>query len=373
MSIQQHLQQFLSRTHTNHKTFHVFNLDSDLYSSPPLIKNSSATSYRHRLLLVSAPTVGFISGLEAYEYTVSKQDKIEHMIYISKVDTTMTTEETRGVTRQLVLAYLASLPSNTTVFVFARAQPQYLFANSAKNTNKAALSDRDLVSWWLHTLNRAPNAEKGWWFVPGVEDESSALIEIGARKRQWEAAFDWTYGSSYSPDAKALDVIPRFEDDAKARFLKDHIDDDLSVKGFWELLAFSEECGSGKITGFFELKVNGCLLEEKKAEKEKEKDDKFTEFWNKLMFLDFHNKESILSSTQTAVREIEKRYSKECQFEITVEQNRPLEQTKSKQPVVNTLSSMQIKRKREQVNSKEAAVNTLSGSFIKRKKNCNHN
>ncbi|CAO3673559.1 unnamed protein product [Rhizopus microsporus] len=270
MLIQQHLQQFLSRTHTNHKTFHVFNLTlintHHLHSS-----NSSNTSYRHRLLLVSAPTVGFISGLETYEYTISKQDKIEHMIYISKVDTTMTTEETRGVTRQLVLAYIASLPSNSTVFVFARAQPQYLFANSAKNTDKVILSDRDLVSWWLHTLNKAPNAEKGWWFVPGVEDESSALIEIGARKRQWEAAFDWTYGSSYSPDAKAIDVIPRFEDDAKARFLKDHVDDDLSVKGFWELLAFSEECGLAKSPVFSSSKSMAVYWKKKKPERKRKK------------------------------------------------------------------------------------------------------
>lgn len=352
MSFQQHLEQHLSNI-SKDTTFNVYNLNSNLSKcSSPLIKKSSDDTYlRHRLILLSTPSIGFICGLETYEYTISsKEGKVkQHVIYISKVDTTITDEAiTKGVTGKLILAYLESLPPQSSVFVFARAKPQYLFAHSATNTEKTVLGDRNLVSWWLHLLNKVSIDSTGWWFVPGIEDEPSALIESGARKRNWKSAqhIQWKYGTSYPPDAQAADVIPQFEDDAKSRFLKDNLEDDMSVSNFWEVLAFSEECGSGKITGFFELRLNRPEAESGSI-KEEENTDDFTKFWNKLMELDFHDKESILASTHTAVQEIERIFDNSFQFQIKV---KPKEQTKQVE------------------NSKRAAVNILSAGLIKRKK-----
>ncbi|CAO3663769.1 unnamed protein product [Rhizopus stolonifer] len=278
---------------------------------------------------------------------MSNETVEKKIVYISKVDTMK-----QGVTGQVVQAYLASLPASS-VFVFARAQPQYLFANSAKTKTKKVLGDRELVSWWLHQLNKA-SAKSGWWIVPGIEDETSALLEIGARKRGWKAELPWHYGTSYSPQAKAMDVIPQFEDDAKSRFLKDHAQDALSCSEFWDLLAFSEECG--KTTGFFEIELKPDeLIKEDEPVKEEEESERFTEFWNKLMSLDFSDKGSVLASTQTAVKEMERIFHKESfHFQIKIDAKEqkiePKEQTKkvedSKRPAVNTLSVGLIKRKK---------------------------
>ncbi|KAI8098187.1 histone H3-K56 acetyltransferase, partial [Gilbertella persicaria] len=214
----------------------------------PLIKQHDGdTHVRHRLVLVSTEQEGFLCGLETYEYKL----KNRHIVYISKVDTTQTFEKFKGLTARIVQSYIASLPPLSSVFVFARAQPQYLFARSAENKQKKALNDRDLVYWWLSVLNKVPVESEGWWSVPGIDDQTSALIEIGAKRRGWRSSdkVQWHYGTSYPPEAEADQVIPRFEDDAKSRLLRNT--DKMTVVDFWNLLSIGEECGSGKVTGFF--------------------------------------------------------------------------------------------------------------------------
>jgi hypothetical protein len=326
----------------------VYNIKTNLIKgSAPLFKNeTSDTPYRHRLILIESETVGFVCGLESYEYQV--QGSL--VVYISKVDTSGGLPN--GLTSRLVCSYVSSLKQPCTVHVFARAQPQYLFAESSKNTEKKALDDRGLVSWWLHTLNKVPAKDiKAWWYIPGIDDEQSALIEVGARKREWKSAdhIEWKYGSSYTDDALASQVIPRFDDDAKTRLLKDHPDAALKVSEFWGLLSISEECGSGKLAGFFELKLNQATQQQEEQEEKSIKNSNFTLFWNDFMSLDFSNRSSILKSSEKALKDIKS--------------------------IFPEMKPLQIETKKEQTNvvtnnddNKRQAVNTLSASFIKRRK-----
>ncbi|KAI7895832.1 H3 K56 histone acetylation protein RTT109 [Mucor mucedo] len=332
-------------------TFEVYDIRSNLYQCPkPLIKQHEGETFcRHCLILVSTEKKGFLCGLESYEYVLKKDgEKDQHIVYISKVDTT---SPFRGLTGRIVQSYISSLPAGSSIYVFARAQPQYLFAESADNQAKAVLSDRDLVSWWLHVLNKVPEKSSGWWSVPGLDDESSALIEIGARKRSWKASdhINWKYGTSYDPHSKADLVIPRFEDDAKSRLLKSSVtEENLSVKDFWNLLAFGEECGSGKIAGFFQLeKEDDGTTSRDNTPDLKNKD--FTLFWNKFMSLDFSNDEAITKSTNIAKSDINEIFPNLKPIQITVNTK-----TKDDTNIINA--------------EKRPAINMLSGSFIKRKK-----
>jgi hypothetical protein len=359
MSIESFLKKSL-RDLNQSATFDIHDIKSSLFRcSKPLIKqHEDETACRHRLILVSTETTGFLCGLETYEYILSKEgEKDSHIIYISKVDTTTTSTNYKGLTGRVVQAYISSLPPATSIFVFARAQPQYLFAKSAENKCKAVLSDRDLVSWWLSVLNKVPRKCTGWWSVPGIDDMSSALIEIGARKRGWTSSdkIKWNYGTSYASDAEASLVIPRFDDDAKSRLLKSTAEDDdkLTVADFWNLLAIGEECGSGKITGFFELKLDDNMAEEEQGQKEEKKSNlkNFTVFWNKFMSLDFSSEESIIQSTTTAKKDVQDIFPKLEIIQIKVETL-----------LKNTTNNANIGA------DKRPAVNMLSSGFIKRKK-----
>jgi hypothetical protein len=343
-------------------TFVIHDITSNLFRcSAPLIKEHEGETYcRHRLILISTEAEGFLCGLESYEYVLSKKEndsKDRHIVYISKVDTTTTMKKYQGLMARVIQSYIASLPAYSSVFVFARAQPQYLFAKSAENKSKSILNDRDLVSWWLSVLNKVPVKCKGWWSVPGIDDTASALIEVGARKRGWKASekIQWSYGTSYPQDADPSLVIPRFDDDAKSRLLKNiDSEDKTTVADFWNLLAFGEECGSGKVTGFFELRLQEPESnKDKSIERSDIKSREFTVFWNKFMSLDFHNEESIKRSTGKAIKDMEDVLTALKSFTVKTSAtpvNKSIEENANssadKRPAVNMLSSGFIKRKK---------------------------
>lgn len=334
-------------------TFEIYNIKTELKKcSKPLIKqHEGETSYRHRLILVSTEKTGFLCGLETYEYVLSKQEEEDqHIVYISKVDTTTTLKAYSGLTARVVQSYISSLPSQTSVFVFARAQPQYLFAKSAENKDKKVMSDRELVSWWLYILNKVPVKCSGWWSVPGIDDESCALIEVGARRRGWKSSdnIKWSYGISYEPNAKANLVIPRFDDDAKSRLLKSMSEEDLTVTDFWNLIAFGEECGSGKIAGFFELRLQETSAGSTQIDECQLNSKDFTLFWNKFMSLDFSNDKAMIQSTNIAKNDIKDVFP-------TLE------------PVQMTTVGALLETNNTNTDKRQA-VNMLSSSFIKRKK-----
>lgn len=339
-------------------TFEVHDIKSNLFKcSTPLIKaHKGETHCQHRLIIVSTPTEGFLTGLEAYEYVLLSPDpneKPKHIIYISKVDTTKTWKKYQGLTARVVQSYIASLPNLSSVFVFARAQPQYLFAKSAENKAKSVLNDRQLVSWWLSVFNKLSIKCDGWWSVPGIDDVNSALIEIGAKKRGWTPSekVNWNYGTSYAQDAIAEQVIPRFDDDAKSRLLKNTKEQDMTVNDFWNILSFGEECGSGKITGFFELRLLDETLGTDSESSDNVKNKDFTVFWNKFMSLDFHSDETNVESTKSTMQFINDIFPDMQPMKI-----------KSKASIGTNIHAVYTNA------DKRPAVNMLSGGFIKRKK-----
>lgn len=338
-------------------TFNVYDIKTKAFrcSKPLIQQHEGETTCHHRLILLSTEKEGFLCGLESYEYilTVEKEEEKQHIVYISKIDTTTT--KVKGLTGRLVQGYITSLPPSTAVFVFARAQPQYLFANSAENKDKAVLDDRSLVSWWLFALNKIPmttSSGSGWWSVPGIEDAPSALIEIGARKRGWQNAdkITWKYGHSFPPEAEARLVIPQFEDDAKSRLLKNMAEESTKVAEFWELLAFGEECGSGKVTGFFEFRLPNSADQVKIETSHHVKNSDFTLFWNKLMALDFSSQEKTVQSTATAKKDIKDLFPDLKSIELTthaaVETTNKENSNADKRPAIHMLSSGFIKRKK---------------------------
>ncbi|KAF9277703.1 hypothetical protein BGZ68_009068 [Mortierella alpina] len=195
--------------------------------------------------------------------------------------------------------------SKTSLFVFARAQPQYLFAESAKNIGKRVLDDRGLVRWWKNMITSAystpsspsssspslpssssvPSKIQGWWLIPGIETERQATNVIQSKSTLQTPATTSTststagtpvllqYGySDKDSTAMAHTLIPQFPDDPKSRMMKSPSCQGgfVDIKTFWELAAIGEESGAGKITGFFkvveEVKTPAeCLSSESKT------------------------------------------------------------------------------------------------------------
>ncbi|CAO3637342.1 unnamed protein product [Mucor fragilis] len=338
-------------------TFNIHDIKSSVFKcASPLIKTHKGDTHcQHRLILTSTANEGFLTGLETYEYVLSSPESSDkRVIYISKVDTTSSWKMYQGLTARVVQSYISSLPRSSSIFVFARAQPQYLFAKSAENKAKSVLNDRQLVSWWLSVFNKLSVQCEGWWSVPGIDDSNSALIEIGAKKRGWTPSDNvkWTYGTSYASDAIAEQVIPRFDDDAKSRLLKSTKEQEMTVQDFWNILSFGEECGSGKITGFFEVRlVDASLSVDMDSTAHTVKNRDFTVFWNKFMSLDFHSDETNIESTKSTMQCIKDMFP----------DLQPIKIESKAATGTNILANNTSADKRP-------AINMLSGGFIKRKK-----
>ncbi|KAG6895786.1 hypothetical protein C0992_012573 [Termitomyces sp. T32_za158] len=215
----------------------------------------------------------FVLGIEAQVYTLPETES--GIVYISKVDTT---GQGAGpsATRAVVCAFMgyyvdvATRPAGmgrVWVQLFARAQGQYLFANSAEWEGKRALSDVKLCGWWkgvFEEVARRDGSARLYYVLPGYgEGEAVQMLPAGGR---------WEYGHPSVTNGENLaHVIPSFEDDPKARFL-----DELAGGGagkrkrgelervgpgeFWERMSFRQECVAGAVTGFFALGVAGAAL-----------------------------------------------------------------------------------------------------------------
>jgi len=192
--------------------------------------------------------------------------------------------------------------------LFARAQNQYLFPGSVDNDKKHVLDDRQLVKWWCKTLDpivracepdttaSSPGAidttslyTKAHLIVPGHDThETSAFLPPSSRLDPANAK-RWTNSHpletiTQHPTAPPRCLIPHFPDDPKARFLSE-LDEEIpdavlsqssqsfsqnssatltspkkrgtgmwkSVKTldqFWEMMAYRQECCSGRLVGF---------------------------------------------------------------------------------------------------------------------------
>lgn len=225
---------------------------SNLY---PFAAPRPRTFLQDILVLVSeqatpdAPRV-FVSAIEASLYHVPSTSSA--VLYVSKVDSTgqgKSPSPTQALVRALLTYYVdpttRPLPvAHLWVHLFARAQNQYLFPNSAEFPGKRPLTDLKLCAWWKRQLSsvaqevstRADQTTclRMWYLLPGLGEleASHALDRVSATAIA--TSVPWSYGHPYGEMQDALPcspigrgekaahighVIPWFDDDPKARFL----------------------------------------------------------------------------------------------------------------------------------------------------------
>ncbi|KAB5545481.1 H3 K56 histone acetylation protein KAT11 [Coniochaeta sp. 2T2.1] len=233
-----------------------------------------------------------VLGLEVFLFTTA----FSTTLFVSKADSTgylgllKLPKGTPSPIREISAAFVSFLVEyrqrksiQTVVSLFARAQSQYLFPGSVDNKGKHVLDDRGLVKWWCRVLNPLLEPQdnetrrdrsmkwgdiKGYLVVPGLDRyETRAFLP-----RTGEAAANWTLGhpleriSHYTEEYDWVPLsclIPKFPDDPKSRF-RDELDAEASksdhntgtwksvktLDQFWEMMAFRQECSSGRLTGF---------------------------------------------------------------------------------------------------------------------------
>ncbi|CAG8441191.1 6627_t:CDS:2 [Funneliformis mosseae] len=386
---------------------HIYKLYA-ISTSParkPLFKSQDSGSYERRmLLLLSEKRKGLpqeevlMTGLEVHEYYMIKEETLN--IYISKVDTTGCTPSTTNIkngsaTKQLISSYIhyhleeSMQPRNkrVNIHIFARSQPQYLFTKSSDNPNKHVLNDVDLLKWWkkvleqtLSTTNNSLQGIKKWYYVPGNISES--IVKSINRDGK-----DWIYGYPYDNESNANDVIPKFDDDAKARWLN-HLDnndedevDNTTVKEFWEVISIGSEFSCGKVAGFFWVKIE-CLVGKDLKDEGYESlllknlktnvggivfdEQEFTDILQNFFDLDFYNEEIALKASKQWC----KIFNDSCtqkgindgvlEFVVGRPQNEPEE--------MSTQGGVIAKRKSAGIDDSLDKVNVLSASLIKRVK-----
>lgn len=221
---------------------------------------------------VAQPRV-FVNAVEAYFYVIPSTRS--GILYISKVDSTGQGQKpspTRAIVKQLIRFYVdpdtrpnlggtSGLAEHVWVHVFARAQNQYLFPNSADFEGKKPLSDVKLCSWWksilasvAEKLSKRTGRKEGerirlWHLLPGLNEleafqalRSTSSTNSDSSSSSGQPSVAWTYGH---PSTQKLDdvdsiplpcpadgkggtsgasfnlgrFIPSFEDDPKARFI----------------------------------------------------------------------------------------------------------------------------------------------------------
>ncbi|KAI1640607.1 histone acetylation protein-domain-containing protein [Biscogniauxia mediterranea] len=241
------------------------------------------------------PKEVLILGLEIYIYTTA----FSTIIFVAKADSTgylhllNLPKGAPSPIREITAAFMNFLvatrrrPSKQLVVnLFARAQSQYLFPGSVKNKGKHVLDDRGLVKWWCRVLNPlleeeeniSNKARKGWGrihgylIIPGLDSyETRAFLpRTSGASKNWTLGHPLEHMSPYSRDPSTFGndipprcLIPTYPDDPKARFVQE-LEEATSEKAkllggwktprtldqFWEMMAFRQECSSGRMTGF---------------------------------------------------------------------------------------------------------------------------
>ena len=223
---------------------------SPLAEAPDFIKTChqqpcARSQCRRRLILLfqdTAPSKTIpVCGLYAYEYMSfnSADEPLQRTLYISKVDSTGLLQP-RHVQRKLIEtileAYVSWLLSLDTVpvhiHVLSLSNPEYLFPASSQLAHKHMLPGKRLIYWWKQLLDAVTSkwnsdvVVERYWLIPGMEH---SLLP----KEQREDS-KWHWGVPYDDDASALDVVPRFHDDAMSSCLQRSVhDDSVSVKTFF--------------------------------------------------------------------------------------------------------------------------------------------
>ncbi|KAJ2987073.1 hypothetical protein NUW58_g4704 [Xylaria curta] len=232
-----------------------------------------------------------VLGLEIYIYTTA----FTTTIFVAKADSTgylHLQSAPRGFSpiRAITAAFLDFLVENRRrpskqliINLFARAQSQYIFPGSVKNNKKHILDDRGLIKWWCRVLNPLLEGQSqgtptriwdrihGYLVIPGLDrHETNAFIpKVQDTTSNWSLGHPLELISPYTKDAANYGnvpprcLIPTYPDDPKARFveeLEQSTSDKAKLLGgwkapgtldqFWEMMAFRQECSSGRMTGF---------------------------------------------------------------------------------------------------------------------------
>ena len=237
-----------------------------------------------------------VAGIEANVYHIPATSSA--ILYVCKVDSTGQSRG-RSATKHMVEAFLRYYADPKTrpvsgvrhlwIQLFARAQGQYLFAESQAWEGKRPLRDVQLCGWWKEVLGTVAKIDariKAYYMLPGYSQlEAEQMLKEASSEMAWE------YGHPYhvpelpcprdSSEGNHLGhTIPYFEDDPKSRFLDEmalstgrelrrpvrkrartektvqetvHV----TVDDFWERMSFRQECVTGAVTGFFTVVVVG--------------------------------------------------------------------------------------------------------------------
>ncbi|KAJ2654873.1 hypothetical protein IWW48_005847 [Coemansia sp. RSA 1200] len=282
---------------------------------------SATSTLSRRVLILVSQNSCFVAGIEAHEFVTTavdvscsldnssahsqlKEDKgppaaaatVSVNTSILKVDTTGELTTRMPLARTLVGGYLHSLRrfccvgrvTDIGVHLFARAQPEYLFAQSKKSSGKHILSDMALIKWWQGTMHLGlgyavsagqsqddqsadpncaasilahiviPGSTQSEAFLPLLSssvsdtDNNRLPAESGTASR---SSVRWIWGSPYPKNDLARNCVLQFPDDPITRLLSERHGSFWSVSMLFEMLAISEECGSGHRTAYISASI----------------------------------------------------------------------------------------------------------------------
>jgi regulator of Ty1 transposition protein 109 len=253
----------------------------------------------------------FVSAIEAAVYNIPITSCA--VLYISKVDTTgqgIAPSPTANLLRALLTFYAdpESRPftaNHLWIHLFARAQSQYLFPNSADYEGKHPLTDVKLCAWWKRVFDdvagevedrtKSKAKIKLFYMIPGSsESEASNSLNFASTSTATTSSTHthWAYGHPYSqseiplpcPASETLHnlghFIPSFEDDPKSRFMDE--------------IAYTTEADGVKSPARKRPRKDSTQDEEFKREAFRRKDDERVqgelsevtpdEFWERMSF-----------------------------------------------------------------------------------------
>lgn len=230
-----------------------------------------------------------VLGIEIFIYTTAYSTTL----FVSKADSTGFLHRmglpkgTPSPIREVCSAFVGHLVENRrrsdvpfVVSLFARSQAQYLFPGSVNYHGKHILDDRGLIKWWCRVLDPLleptpegrSNSARGYLVIPGLDNyETRAFIPRNRVSSSWCLSHPLETISHYTREHDKVPprcLIPHFPDDPKTRLCVE-LDEEAARSGamqrtgswksvksldaFWEMMAFRQECSSGRMTGFIWL------------------------------------------------------------------------------------------------------------------------
>ncbi|KAK7207038.1 histone acetylation protein-domain-containing protein [Myxozyma melibiosi] len=219
---------------------------------------SSGTVSTH-LVLVEYDGI-YVLALEVQVY----RSPLHTTLFVSKADSTGFCKLNLRVLVSAILRVLLTATARpeipTRICLFARAQPQYLFPDSGSNGFKHVLSDRQLIRWWIKTLDPLLSL-----FTP---PPLARLLIPGADKAELKPALQsssalWSAGHIFHTDTSslAIETVPNFPDDPKSRFLDslaaENRGRETTVAHFFDELQMRQEFLLGFVVGI--IGVEGVI------------------------------------------------------------------------------------------------------------------